>query len=89
MRASTPRLRPARVHLAEPRYGTAMADEIASAGRRQLASELYDLRCEIALAEHGERFYRRGRLDEMHRRVVELEPLVGADLDALLASEDA
>lgn len=65
-----------------------MADEIARAGRRQLADELYDVRCELLLAEHGERLCRSEQLDELRRRAAELEPLVGADLDALLASDD-
>jgi hypothetical protein len=49
---------------------------------------MYDLRCELSLAERGERGSRPDQLEQMRRRAAELEQLVGADLSAMLASED-
>jgi hypothetical protein len=62
--------------------------EVARAGRVALADELYDLRCELALAELGERSYTGEQHERMRRRAAELEPLIGGALDALLAAED-
>ena len=61
--------------------------EIRRAGREALADELYDLRCELALTEIGERSYTRERREQMRRRIAALEPLVGDYLDELLADE--
>ena len=63
-------------------------DEIERAGREKLADELYDLRCELGLIEHGERMFTEAQVEQMRRRIAELEPLVGDDLDRLLAAED-
>jgi hypothetical protein len=60
--------------------------DVERAGRAALADELYELRC--ALVGQGERFYTAAREEEMRRRAAVLEPLVGADLDKLLAAED-
>lgn len=62
--------------------------EIERAGRLALADELYDLRCELALAELGERAYQPAQLAQMRERAATLEALVGAELNALLAAED-
>jgi hypothetical protein len=63
--------------------------EVWIAGLRQLADELYDLRCEIDLARLGERGYSDTRLKEMRARARELEPVVGEPLEWLLQQEDA
>ena len=62
--------------------------EIERAGRRTLADEPYDLGCELALIDIGERIYTTGWQEEMRRRRAALERLVGDYLDQLLADED-
>ena len=49
--------------------------------------ELYRLRRELALVEHGERAYSTDQFQRMRRRRNALEILFGADLDASLAAE--
>lgn len=66
-----------------------MVREVWLAGVRELADELYDLRCEIDLARLGERGYSNTRLAEMRVRVRELEPVVGEFLEWLLRQEDS
>lgn len=64
-------------------------DEVQQAGREKLADELYDLRCALAAAACGEPPFRtREQLARTWARVAQLEPVVGAELDALLAAED-
>jgi hypothetical protein len=67
----------------------AVERQVWIAGLHQLADELYDLRCEIDLANYGERGDTATRLSEMRTRVRELEPVVGEYLEWLLQQEDA
>jgi hypothetical protein len=60
---------------------------VEQAGRAALADELYNLRCELALAELRERYYTAAQQDEMRERVAVLEPIVGKELNESLASE--
>jgi hypothetical protein len=64
-------------------------DAIDQAGRAQLVDEIHDLRCEIAAAEYGDApFVARARTARLRARAAALEPLVGAELDRLLAAEN-
>ena len=63
--------------------------EVARAGRRALADELYDLRCALAGVEYGEPpFFTDEQVAHKRQRAAELEPLVGNYLDTLLAADD-
>jgi hypothetical protein len=69
--------------------GEAASGELQRAGRVALADELYGLRCALAAAEYGEPpFLTAVQHARMQARVAELEPVVGDELDALLAAED-
>lgn len=65
-----------------------MSDELRRAGLDRLSDELYDLRCELALADIGERVLTDAQRERKRRRVAELEPLVGGHLDQLLRAEE-
>jgi hypothetical protein len=65
-----------------------MSDDVERAGRVALADELYDLRCELALAELGDHALTVEQDKRMRRRAAELEPLVGEELNRLLAAEN-
>jgi hypothetical protein len=58
------------------------------AGLDRLAVELYELRCDLALADVSERMFTAAQQDRMRQRIAELKPLVGDHLDRLLATED-
>ena len=74
---------------AEDTRGDGTPDAVERAGRVALADELYELRCDLLLADYGERAFTSERRAWMHRRIAELEPLVGETLDTLLAEDDA
>jgi hypothetical protein len=64
-------------------------DEVEQAGREKLADELYDLRCALASADYGEPpFMTTEQRARIRARVAHLEPIVGDELDRLLAAED-
>lgn len=59
-------------------------DPVRRAGLDTLAAELYELRCEVALAVIGEHMYTVEQVEAMRRRVAELEPLVDERLRQML-----
>jgi hypothetical protein len=64
-------------------------DAVERAGREKLADELYDLRCAVASADYGEPpFVTPEQHARTRARIAELEPVVGAQLDRMLAAED-